>query len=127
MLGCAWRKIEDGETAEHAFLREMDEELGWAPSKSQLACVFESMFEHESQTYQQYGFYFNADAEDLWQRQGTPPAGQGFRERDETLVFCWYRLAELGEIDVRPPSLVPVLQNDRLKHIVHLVHGFNNF
>lgn len=116
-------KIEVGESSEQALMRELREELDWAPKRTRLVCVAENMFEHGGLQYQQYGFYYEIAATQLWRRQGSPSPGREFRAQEHQLIFAWQRRANIAAFDVRP-TFLQSLYAAKSPRVVHRVNGF---
>ena len=110
-----WRlpggRVEMGEPAEEALLREMQEELGCEVTAGRLLWVIDNHFTHKGIVYHELGLYFAIELPDgCAQASGEPWAGE---ELDGTkLYFRWQPVERLGELDLKPSCLV-----ERLRHL----------
>jgi ADP-ribose pyrophosphatase YjhB (NUDIX family) len=96
-------RVEIGETSEAALQREMLEETGARVRIERPLWIVENFFRYRDEVHE-LGFYFlvtlPADAH-------TNVAEQffGFEDNGTRLIFQWYRIADLGSIEVQPSFL----------------------
>lgn len=107
-------RIEPGEPSEAALAREMAEELGLATRVGRLVFVVENFFAYGGRRFHEFGLYFTVDL----------PAGAEehpgeFAGAEPDLVFRWFPLAELPDLDVRPAFLRERLA-DLPRHPLHV-------
>jgi 8-oxo-dGTP pyrophosphatase MutT (NUDIX family) len=113
-------RVEMGEPAEEALLREMREELDCEVAVERLLWVIDNHFTHRGVVYHELGLYFAITLPDgCSQASGVPWTGE---ELDGTkLYFRWHPVERLGELDLKPVCLV-----DRLRelpdHPVYVKH-----
>ncbi|RYF62527.1 MAG: NUDIX domain-containing protein [Comamonadaceae bacterium] len=100
--------IEPGESASEAVARELLEELGaglgGAVSVGRLAVVAENFFDHGGASFHEIGLYLHASPSPgsaLVLSEGPYDGVEGHR----TLVFAWFKAAELASLDLRPSML----------------------
>jgi len=97
-------RVELGETAAEALLREMQEELDCPVDVGRLVWVMENFFPglaHEQ--IHELGWYFVMDAPALYQR----PLHQPFRGVgvNRKLLFQWHRCDQLADLPLYPAAL----------------------
>lgn len=108
-------RIEAGESGAQALSRELREELPTTAGEvGPLCAVIETAFTHADVHYQEVGLYFRIE--------GLQPSEAGLtgREGELELVFHWWPLIELDQVDVRPPPLRDVARGTQ--PFVHLVN-----
>jgi ADP-ribose pyrophosphatase YjhB (NUDIX family) len=97
-------RLEPGEDAAGAVVREMREELEEEVTCGPLACVVENFFDTRGQSHHEIGFYFHArfsSGSTLLDTTKSHVRTEGPRQFE----FKWFPLTSLDEIDVRPPFL----------------------
>lgn len=113
-------RVEAGEAAVSAVVREVHEELGVAVAAGPLRFIVENFFAHAGEPFHEIGFYFTAhlgaDGEVL--RGPGPFAGV---EHGQALEFRWFAMASLADIAIRPTFLREALLDDDM-HCRHIVH-----
>lgn len=113
-------RVEAGEDAASAVVREMQEELGISVSATRLACVVENFFSYAGERHHETGLYFQVDLEpgSLVLTAKGPYQGQ---EGNRKLTFSWHAVESLAKVDLRPSFLSSVLAepNSPFRHVVH--------
>jgi ADP-ribose pyrophosphatase YjhB (NUDIX family) len=113
-------RVEAGEEAAHAVVREMQEELAAKVQVLQLSWMVENFFEYRGQCHHEIGMYFLAELD-----AGSPllaSVGPFWgSEAGKPLEFAWFRTSELAAVDIRPAFLSTLLaENDfTFRHVVH--------
>jgi len=113
-------RVDGGELASAAVVREMAEEIGESVVCGELLWVVENFFTYRGVGHHELGLYF---------RVTLPPDSRLLSalgpymgvEGDAQLTFAWFERAALGGIDVRP-SFVPMAlagPDIGFRHIVH--------
>jgi ADP-ribose pyrophosphatase YjhB (NUDIX family) len=114
-------RVNPGETARDAVVREFLEELGVRVSCKELLSTGENFFDHQGEPHHEVGLYFEvafSHGSPLLDKT-RPHAGT---EAGRRLEFKWYPLHTLGSIDVRPAALKQPLSTGALpRHFVQ--HG----
>jgi 8-oxo-dGTP pyrophosphatase MutT (NUDIX family) len=113
-------RVEAGETAAQAVIRELQEELGETVICERLLWVVENFFNHRGKLHHEIGLYFIAHLQPtsaLLAQAGPFPG----RECHHNLEFTWFERSLLGNLDLRPSFLVDTLASRELtfKHVVH--------
>ncbi|AYM96569.1 NUDIX domain-containing protein [Acidovorax sp. 1608163] len=113
-------RVEAGEEAAHAVVREMQEELCAEVKVLRLVWVVENFFEHQGKCHHEVGMYFLAElGEDspLLADAG-PFLGS---EAGRPLEFAWFRMPDVAAVEVRPTFLASLLaeQDFAFRHVVH--------
>ncbi|MFS8975850.1 NUDIX hydrolase [Cupriavidus necator] len=115
-------RVEPGEEAAHAVVREVQEELGVATTVDGLLFAVENFFEGEGKPHHEIGFYFAVSLPD------DSPVVDVTREHigvesTQRLIFRWFPRHDLPKLDLHPAFLRKALQeNDAgIKHFVQ--HG----
>ena len=101
-------RVEPGESAADAVVREMQEELGAQVSAGPLLWVVENFFSHAGQQHHELGLYFLAQPPPdsvLLAASGPYTSFEG----ELRLTFDWFECSRLGEVDLRPVFLVDAL------------------
>jgi len=98
-------KIEFGESAEEALVREFQEETGVAVTLDGFAWVEENFFTHKGQNYQQVALTFYVCPTDEFPNEDFPGS-------EPHLRFYWMPVERLSEITVYPPNLGELLRGD---------------
>lgn len=112
-------RLEYGEDAATAVIREIGEELGVSATIHGLRFVVENFFVYRDTSHHELGLYFDV---------GIDPGAAMVAERgdfagieaSESLIFRWFELGELGAEIVRPAFLVDALAR-REAGTVHVV------
>ena len=112
-------KVELGESAAQALVRELTEELSLSALCGQLVFVAENFFGDANARAHEVGLYFIAS----FQSESLPvPGGDSFAgvEPAKHLEFRWFKRSRLSEVTLRPPFLVAALAQPRLefRHVV---------
>ena len=97
-------KVEVGEVASQAVMREIREEIGEAITCQKLAFCVENFFEHAGECTHELGYYFFAHlvpGTPLTDKSKTHPG----IEKSKRLEYRWFRVSELHGIDLRPAFL----------------------
>jgi 8-oxo-dGTP diphosphatase len=97
--------IEHNETAEHALLRELEEETGSKGKIKRLLGVLEYIFEpgHSSICHNhEYSFYFEAELDDIKFDTVLPKI-------ESNVDLMWIKLENLKTLDFRPEPLMELL------------------
>lgn len=115
-------RVEPGEPAAEAVVREMREELGEPVSCGGLLGVVENFFCYHGRPHHEVGLYFQVSLRPGSRLLSEPGPFIG-EEGGVPLIFDWFDCARLGELDVRP-SLLAGLLDDRspaggFRHVVH--------
>lgn len=97
-------RVEIGETSEAALQREMLEEIGARVRIERPLWIVENFFRYRDDVVHEVGFYFlvmlPADTHTNVDEQFF-----GFEDNGTRLIFQWYRVADLGSIEVVPSFL----------------------
>jgi ADP-ribose pyrophosphatase YjhB (NUDIX family) len=113
-------RVEAGEEAAHAVVREMQEELAAEVRVLRLSWVVENFFEHRGQCHHEIGMYFltELDADSPLLASVGPFWGS---ETVRPLEFAWFQISELAAVDLRPAFLTALLAEDdsTFRHVVH--------
>jgi 8-oxo-dGTP pyrophosphatase MutT (NUDIX family) len=117
-------RIEAGEDAASAVVREMREELAISVTVGPLLWVVENFFAGGAQRYHEVGLYFDT---------AVPPDAGLFDldarhigdEQGRKLEFAWFDRQALAAIDVRPAFLRDALAQEPLQfaHVVNRDHA----
>lgn len=112
-------RVEAGEDAASAVVREMREELGELIVCGPLLYVAENFFEHAGESLHEIGLYFRANlspGSPLLDKQRTHAGTEG----GQALEFAWFALDVLHELDLRPNFLKQALATTGLpfEHII---------
>ena len=112
-------RVEWGETAEQAVVRELREELSVAVRPLRLLWVVENFFQHDGLSRQEVGFYWLAEPSGPCLLTETPGPYAG-SEPGRALEFAWWPQAQLPGLDLRPAFLAEALRHpvDALGHRV---------
>jgi 8-oxo-dGTP pyrophosphatase MutT (NUDIX family) len=113
-------RVEPGERAEDAVVREMREELGVAVVVERTVCVVENFFAYGAKRHHEIGFYFLTVLDAESPVLDVSVEHYGF-EQDKRITFKWFARARLADVDVRPSFLRELLAGDldKMDHIVH--------
>jgi ADP-ribose pyrophosphatase YjhB (NUDIX family) len=97
-------RVNAGEDAQAALVREFVEELDSPITCSNLACTGENFFEYAGEPHHEIGLYFHAQLP-----AGSPLLDKGSAhlgvEGDKRLEFRWFVCKEVARIDMRPAAL----------------------
>ncbi len=109
------------EPAHLTLQREMQEELAQSITVERLLWIVESFHQDEQKAYHSLGFYFLIHflPDSIIYQQQEPFDGQ---EEQENLIFQWYPLDQLSQIELYPRFLRTALANcpDYPVHIVDI-------
>jgi 8-oxo-dGTP pyrophosphatase MutT (NUDIX family) len=113
-------RVEPGENAASAVVREMMEELGEVVHCGELLYVVENFFEHKSKQNHEVGLYFRctlSSNSSLWSTN-RPHFGV---EGCSRLEFRWFLLSDLQAVNFHPCFLRSALSSPKLvlEHVVH--------
>lgn len=113
-------KVEPGESAAEALVREFREELAVEITVGRLACVAENFFVHRGAAEHEVGLYFMA-APAPGSRLACEPGPYAGVEPDRRLEFAWFTPQALALLDLRPAFLRDLLRDPdpAFRHIVH--------
>jgi 8-oxo-dGTP pyrophosphatase MutT (NUDIX family) len=112
-------RVEPGEIAADAVVREMQEELGVQVSAGPLLWVVENFFSHAGQRHHELGLYFLARLAPDSNLLASPGPYAGC-EGGLRLTFDWFECSSLAEVDLRPVFLVDALATHPLafRHVI---------
>lgn len=120
---CFWAlpggRVEPGENAAKAVVREMREELEQDVICGPLTYVVENFFEDRGKQNHEVGFYFQASFAAGSRLLDATRSHIGI-EGTRRLEFRWFDLASLGEVDLRPSFLRQSL-SEPIPHFKHVV------
>jgi ADP-ribose pyrophosphatase YjhB (NUDIX family) len=116
-------RVEMGEAASDAVLRELKEELDEQVACGELLYVAENFFESTSQRHHEIGFYFLVSLPESSRFLDKSKSHAGLEDHGK-LEFRWIALTDLGSIDLRPTFLKTSLaENPRVfSHKVQREH-----
>jgi ADP-ribose pyrophosphatase YjhB (NUDIX family) len=113
-------RVESGEDAASAVVRELREEVGEIVQCGELLYVIENFFEHSSRSNHEIGLYFLAHLhpESPLRSMGHSHFGV---EGSRRLEFRWFLRSELHAVNLHPSFLRVALSKPTLafKHVVH--------
>jgi 8-oxo-dGTP pyrophosphatase MutT (NUDIX family) len=113
-------RVEAGETAAQAIVRELREEVGVSVICGQLLWVVENFFTYHGSKHHEIGLYFQAQLppESPLLRATQPIPGT---ESHVKLAYAWFERSRLADIEVRPTLLAAALNQPTLefRHYVH--------
>lgn len=113
-------RVDAGDCAAEAVVRELREELGTAVRPQRLVWVVENFFRHGGEARHEVGLYFLAEA-----LPGSPlldaPGPYEGREGSRPLTFAWFPIDRLHQLDLRPAFIADALPEPGLplRHAVH--------
>lgn len=112
-------RVESGEAASTAVVRELQEELGLVVQPGRLVLLVENFFAHGGLQHHEVGMYFQVDAQ-AGSRVLTQPGPYRGAEGARELVFDWFARSALEGVDLRPSFLVQALaaQDLAFTHVV---------
>ena len=110
-------RVEAGETASFALVRELSEELGCTAVSGNLLYVVENFFPHAGESLHEVGLYFQVALEPT---SAALSAANVFTGSEADLEFQWFQRHELAAANLRPPFLVRALACTELEfeHVV---------
>ncbi len=115
-------RVEPGESAAEAVVREMREELGEPVSCGGLLGVVENFFSYRGRPHHEIGLYFPVSLRPGSRLLSGPGPFIG-AEGGVPLIFAWFDCSRLGELDVRPALLAGLLDEPpsvgAFRHVVH--------
>lgn len=113
-------RVESGEDAASAVVREMLEEVAERVQCGELLYVVENFFEHQSQSQHEIGLYFFAHLEPESPMRVSSHSHFGV-ESNSRLEFRWFPRSELSQVNLHPSFLRAALakQNLVFEHVVH--------
>ena len=117
-------RVEPGETAAAAVVRELQEELAETVHCGRMLWVVENFFNYRGQAHHEVGLYFLAKLSESSPLLSGPGPFMG-SEGALALTFAWFDCAHLGELDIRPSFLARALASPEpvFEHLVHHEHG----
>jgi ADP-ribose pyrophosphatase YjhB (NUDIX family) len=112
-------RVESGEEASTAVVRELQEELGLVVQPGRLVLLVENFFVYGGLKHHEVGMYFRVDAQ-AGSRVLTQPGPYRGVEGARELVFDWFPRSALKGVDLRPSFLVQALaaQDLAFTHVV---------
>jgi 8-oxo-dGTP pyrophosphatase MutT (NUDIX family) len=112
-------RVESGEEATTAVVRELQEELGLVIRPGPMALLVENFFVYGGVKHHEVGLYFTAEAQP-GSRVLTEPGPYRGVEGARELVFAWFSRSALKEVDLRPDFLADALamQDLAFRHVV---------
>lgn len=110
-------RVEMLENTEDAIMRELDEEIHVKSKVEDLALSSETFFKLGSTLYHELGFYYFVELEDKELYEKEEFYGE---EGEEKLIYKWFDINELENIDLRPDFLVEYFKGEgtKYKHII---------
>ena len=112
-------RVEPGEDAAKAVVRELREELEQDVVCGALTYVVENFFEDRGRRNHEIGFYFRASFAAGSRLLDSTQSHIGI-EGNRRLEFRWFQLASLGQVDLRPSFLRQSL-SEPTPHFKHIV------
>jgi 8-oxo-dGTP pyrophosphatase MutT (NUDIX family) len=112
-------RVESGEAAATAVVRELHEELGLVIEAGPLVLLVENFFVYGGEQHHEVGLYFTAEAQ-AGSRVLTDPGPYKGVEGSRSLIFAWFPRSALNQVDLRPDLLVGALaaQDLSFRHVV---------
>ena len=113
-------RVESGEDAASAVIRELREEVGEMVQCRELLYVVENFFQHSSKSNHEVGLYFLADLHPESPLRSMSHSHFGI-EGSRRLEYRWFLRAQLHTVNLQPPSLRVSLSKPTLafEHVVH--------
>lgn len=113
-------RVEAGELASEAIVRELQEEIAETVSCGPLLWFVENFFTYRSEAHHEVGLYFHASLSPqsrMVRATGSIPG----KEKHVMLTYAWFDRSRLGEVEVRPSFLAEALRQPTLEfgHHVH--------
>lgn len=106
-------RVEVGEEASSTIVREMREELGEAVECGPLLHIAENFFDLAGRRNHEIGFYFLVSLAESSSHLDKARTYRGIEDHLE-LEFCWFPVAALASINLRPTFLHASLAADPL-------------
>ena len=119
-------RVDIGEEASTAVVREIHEELGETVQCGRLVWIVENFFVLGAEPHHEVGMYFEVSVRPdskLLTRCG-PFRG---REAERSLEFAWFLPQDIIQLDIRPSFLKKEIFQDAFsfKHVVHRDEGIS--
>ncbi len=113
-------RVEFLEPARDTIKREMQEELGIEVRVEKLLWVVDNFFQLNDKSYHELGFYFLISSHNHANFYTHSKAFKGI-EQDKDLIFLWYDLDALEDIELQPKFLQTSLKSlpQATEYIVH--------
>lgn len=113
-------RINDGEGASEAIVREMQEELSESVVCERLLWTVENFFIYRTKKHHEIGLYFLVRLLENSHLLRDPGPFEG-REGELRLTFDWFDLSRLQELNIRPSIVAPAIAVAGLpfQHLVH--------
>jgi 8-oxo-dGTP pyrophosphatase MutT (NUDIX family) len=113
-------RVEPGETAQEAVVRELREELDVDVTATRLVWLVENFFAYRNEPHHEIGLYFAAEPSP-GSVLATSPGPYNGVEGDARLIFEWFDAAAISALDVRPVFVKRALvaQDFEFRHVVH--------
>lgn len=113
-------RVEPGELACEAVVRELQEEIAEPASCGPLLWVVENFFIYRGNEHHELGLYFHVrlfPGSRMLEATEPLPGAEG----DVLLTYAWFERSRLGGIEVRPSFLAEALSQPTLefRHYVH--------
>lgn len=114
-------KVEPGESAAEALVREFREELAVEIKVGPLVCLAENFFVHQGAALHEVGLYFMAEACSAASYRWREPGPYAGVESGTRLEFAWFTPQARAQLDMRPAFLGEWLSGPMpsFRHIVH--------
>ena len=113
-------RVEFGESAADALVRELHEEISVNVQVERLLWVVENYFQHNGARHHELGMYFLITLPAQWSHLHDDAPFDGF-EQTVRLIYQWFPLASLPDTPLYPAFLRSALQA-LPDHTVHIVH-----
>jgi len=115
-------RVEFNESTEQAVLREIKEELDVEGENPKLLFINEDFFEYDGLQFHEIGFYYRVSFPEGHEITKHTDEFPGV-EDDGRLIFKWFPIDELQDLEVYPEILrTELLQLKRSDHIQHFVN-----
>ncbi|MED5017392.1 NUDIX hydrolase [Paenibacillus chibensis] len=116
-------RVEFNESTDQTIKREIKEELDIEVQKSKLLFVNEDFFDYEEKRYHEIGFYYLIDFPDGHEVLTKDGEFKGIEDNGR-LIFKWFLLDELKDLNVYPEmlkiDLMKLKDQNKIQHfIVH--------
>ncbi|MCC5797793.1 MAG: NUDIX domain-containing protein [Methylophaga sp.] len=113
-------RVEPGELAADAVVREIKEETGEQASCGQMLWVAENFFEYHGEQHHEIGLYFSVSLSPdsaMLDLHNTYPV----QDDNTRMTYAWIEIDRLPEFEIRPSLLFKALtaQQQSLRHYVH--------
>jgi 8-oxo-dGTP pyrophosphatase MutT (NUDIX family) len=114
-------RVEAGEEASQTIVREFHEELNIRVTCNELLGVGENFFEYRGEPHHELGLYFSVSLPEYSEIKDMEKTHVGV-EGSRRLVFKWFSLSELRDLDFRPMALRDSLVSGKIPtHFVQRV------